>query len=82
MPNNNLNVTRTGNQVSVTSTEGDAFRQTQTAANNNPLNGLTLAQALTYIDNNVTDLASARTALKHLTRLVFLLRAEYERGRK
>ena len=43
-----------GNNVSVSTPEGDAFRQTQAAATNNPLDNLTLSQALTWIDTNVT----------------------------
>src|SRR2546423_690269 len=75
----NLTVTRNGDVISVTSAKGETLRQTQIAARNNPLDGLTLDQALTYIDANVVDLASARTALKHLARIVFVIQAERER---
>jgi hypothetical protein len=64
-------------QVVVKTPEGDRLRQDQAAAVNNPLESLTLAQALTWVDANVNDLASARTALKHLARLVFILRAQH-----
>lgn len=62
--NNNGNVT-------VTTTQGDAQRLATTQAGANPLNGITLAQALTWIDNNVNDLATARTAMKHMTKHIF-----------
>ena len=77
MPTINVN----GNSVTASTPEGDAFRQTQAAAANNPLDALTLAQALAWIDGNVTDLQSARTALKHLTKLIFLQRADIARRR-
>jgi hypothetical protein len=73
------NVTVSGNQVSVTTSEGDALRQSQQAGTSNPLDTLTLAQALTWIDANVTDLNSARLALKQLAKLLFILRADVQR---
>ena len=75
------NVTINGNRISVTTTEGDALRQSQQTAQTagNPLDNLTLAQALTWIDGNVNDVTSARSALKHLAKLVFVLRAEAQR---
>ncbi len=75
------NVSVNGNRVAITTSEGDALRQSQQTAQTtgNPLDNLTLAQALTWIDSNVTDLNSARTALKHLATLVFVLRAEAQR---
>lgn len=69
-------VTVVNGKVIVKTPEGDRLRQDQGSAVNNPLDTLTLAQALTWIDNNVADLASARTALKQLAKLVFVLRAE------
>jgi len=61
-----------GNQVSITTQEGDDLRTAQQQAGANPINNLTLAQALTYLQSNVTDLPSARTYLAHLTKLVFI----------
>jgi len=37
------------------------------------LNGLTIAQAETYIDDNVTDLASAKVVLKKMAKLILVL---------
>jgi hypothetical protein len=37
---------------------------------------LTAAQALTYIDNNVTTLATAKTVLKIMARLIIAMRDE------
>jgi len=75
-----LQVSANGNSVTISTAAGDAFRQTQSAAANNPLDSLTLSQALTFIDTNVTDLNSARQVLKHLTKLIFLQRAEDSRN--
>ncbi len=74
-------VTVVGDQVSITTTEGDALREAQltSQAAGNPLDNLTLAQALTWIDSNVADLASTADALKHLAKLLFVLRAEVHR---
>jgi hypothetical protein len=69
-------------KITLTTPEGDRFRQVKAAAANNPLDGLTLAQALQYIEDNVTNFASAKTALKHLTKLVFVLYAQQEVERK
>ena len=73
--NPTLNVTVNGAKVSITTPAGDTLRQTQAAAAT-PLDDLTLPQALTWIDANVNNLADARTALKHLARLVFVLKAK------
>jgi hypothetical protein len=72
-------VTVSGNQVSITTSEGDALRQSQQTGASNPLETLSLAQALTWIDANVTDLNSARLALKQLAKLLFVLRADLQR---
>lgn len=56
------------------SPEGDARRQTEQQAGANPLDNLTLAQALAWIDANVTNLASVIVALKHIVRYLFVLR--------
>jgi hypothetical protein len=75
------NVTVNGSRVSITTTEGETLRQAQQTAQTtgNPLDSLTLAQALAWIDTNVADLASARAALKHLAKLLFVMRAEVHR---
>jgi len=75
------NVSINGNRVTITTAEGDTLRQSKQTAQTagNPLDRLTLAQALSWIDGNVNDLTSARTALKHLAKLVFVLRAEAQR---
>jgi hypothetical protein len=78
----NVKIAVNGQRVAVTTNEGDALRQAKAAAGNNPLDGLTLKQALDHIDAEVKDLASARTALKNLARLIFVMRAESERGQK
>jgi hypothetical protein len=75
------NVTVNGSQVSITTTAGDAKRQTTTDAGASPLDNLTLAQALAWIDTNVNNLADAKAAFRHLTKLVFVLRAELRRQR-
>ena len=41
---------------------------------NSPMANMTVAQAETYIDNNVTDLASAKAALKKIARMIIALR--------
>jgi hypothetical protein len=74
-----INVSISGQNVSVTTVQGDALRQAKAAAGTNPLDGLTMTQALAFIDANVTDLPSARTALKHLVKLILILRADFER---
>jgi hypothetical protein len=75
------NVTTNGNRVTITTTEGDALRQTQQAAVSNPIDSLTLADALAWIDANVVDLPSARAALKQLAKTMFVLRAQVQRDR-
>ncbi len=72
-------LTVSGNKVTITTSEGDTLRQSLQAGASNPLDPLTLAQALTWIDSNATDLNSARIALKQLTKLVFILRADLQR---
>jgi hypothetical protein len=61
-----------GNRVTITTQEGDDVRLAQTQAGTNPINSLTLTQALAYLQSNVTDLPSARVYLAHLTKLVFI----------
>lgn len=38
-----------------------------------PLSGVTFTQAATYIENNVTDLASAKTAMKKMAKSILIL---------
>ncbi len=65
--------------IQISTPEGNALRQAKTDAGTNPIDNLTLAQALAYLQNNVTDLNSAKVYLAHLTKLVFILRAELQR---
>lgn len=52
--------------------KGDALRTAKTQAGANPIDNITLQQALTYLNANVTDLASAKTYLRELTKKVFV----------
>lgn len=74
-----LNVSINGQAVTVSTVEGDALRQARSAAGTNPLDNLTMAQALAWVDANVTDLPSARNALKHLLKIILILRADLDR---
>jgi hypothetical protein len=74
-----INVSVSGQNVTVTTAQGDALRQARTAVGSNPIDNLTMAQALAWVDANVTDLPSARNALKHLVKLILILRADLER---
>ncbi len=65
--------------VTISTPKGDAVRAAQTQAGANPLNGLTVTQALAWIDSNVTDLASARTALKQIVKVVFIQERRIDR---
>jgi hypothetical protein len=76
------NVTINGNRATITTSEGDALRQSQQAAASNPIDGLTLAEALAWIDTNVVDLPSARAALKQLAKILFVVRAQAQRDRR
>ncbi len=67
------------NKVTITTPQGDALRTDQAAAGSNPLDKITLAQALTWVDANVTDLASAKVALKQIVKALFMLKREVER---
>ncbi len=75
------NVTINGNRVTITTSDGDTLRQSQQAAAANPIETMTLADALAWIDANVVDLPSARAALKHLAKTLFVLRAQVQRDR-
>lgn len=52
--------------------EGDALRTAKTQAGTNPIDNITLQQALAYLNTNVTDLASAKAYLRELTKKVFI----------
>lgn len=65
--------------LTYTNPKGDAVRTAQTQAGSNPLAGLTVTQALAWIDNNVTDLATARTALKQMAKVLFILDRRVDR---
>jgi hypothetical protein len=67
-------VTVEKSKVVIKTPQGDQLRQDKLAAANNPLDGLTLTQALTWVDANVSDLASARSALKQIVKLIFVQR--------
>src|SRR5688572_19749243 len=72
----NLQVSVNGQQVRVKTTAGDALRQARSAAANNPLDVATPQEAAAWIDSNVSNIAGVVTALKHIVRLLFVLRAE------
>jgi len=76
------NVSIKGNRVTVSTSDGDALRQSQQAAVDHLLHRATLAEALTWIDNAVVDLAGAREALKQLAGMVYVLRAQAQRDRQ
>lgn len=65
--------------IQITSTQGDAVRTAQTQAGANPLDGLTVTQALAWIDANVTDLATAKTALKQMVKVIFIQERRIDR---
>ncbi len=75
------NVTTNGNRVTITTSESDSLRQAQQAAATNPIDNLTLADALNWIDSNVVDLPSARAALKQIVKVLLILRAQVQRDR-
>lgn len=75
-------VTQNGKKVKVTSGPGDEYRTAKAQAGINPLDGLTVAQALSWVDSNVTDLPSAKVAMKHIIKALFVLRAEVKRLKK
>ena len=45
---------------------------------NNPLDGLTPTQVENWVNNNVTDLASAKNALIKIGRVLIILQAEID----
>lgn len=75
-------VTQNGKKVKVTTSAGDTYRTYKTQAGANPLEGLTVTQAVNWIDSNVTDLPSAKVALKHIIKALFVLKAEINRLKK
>jgi hypothetical protein len=66
-------------RITVTTPQGNALRADQVAAADNPLQGLTLAQALAWIDANPTDPASTQKVLKNILKSLFTLQREIER---
>jgi hypothetical protein len=71
-----INVSVNGNKVKVSTGDAAKLAADQVTATNagaNPIAGITLQQALNYLDNNVTTAAAAIVYLKHLTKFVFLL---------
>lgn len=65
--------------VTFSTAKGDALRTAKTQAGANPIDGLTVQQALTYLQNNVTDLASAKTYMRELTKVVFIQERRLDR---
>jgi len=65
--------------IQITTNTGDAIRTAQTQAGANPLENLTVTQALAWIDANVTDLASARTGMKHMVKYLFIQKRRIDR---
>lgn len=74
-----LHIDQQQGRVTVSSDSGQKLRQIDRQGQPNPLSDLTAA--LAWIDSNVTDVASARVALKHLTRLIHRIAADVERGK-
>ncbi len=73
-------VTINGNKIRVSTAEGKAARDDRRDAKAGAaLDGLTYPQAEAWIETNVTSLATAKTALKQLTKLVFMLQADQTR---
>ncbi len=66
--------------VRVATQAGVKLRQTQAVLASNPLIELTLPQTQQWMDENVTDLASAVRGLKFMAEAMFLLRAQLERS--
>ena len=65
--------------IQITTNTGDSIRTAQTQAGANPLDNLTVTQALAWIDANVTDLASARTGMKHMVKYLFIQKRRIDR---
>ncbi len=64
-----IQVSVTNDQVSIKTTEGDQDRTELIAARaNNPLSTKTAAELDQWIVTNVTDLASAKVALRYIVR--------------
>jgi hypothetical protein len=65
--------------IQISTPEGNVLRQAKADAGTNPVDALTLAQVLTYLQNNVTDINSAKAYLAQLTKILFVLRADVRR---
>lgn len=68
-------------RITIETEEGKKLRADQVtiAAAGEALSRLTLAEALTWVETNVTDLASARNALKEIVKALFVLRGKVRR---
>jgi hypothetical protein len=66
-------------RITIKTPQGDAFRADQAVAADNPLQGLTLAQALAWIEANPADPVSLQEALKQVLKSLFMLQREIER---
>jgi hypothetical protein len=68
-------------RITIETEAGKKLRADQVTATTvgEPLKRLTLAEALTWVETNVTDLASARNALKEIAKVLFLLQGEVRR---
>lgn len=64
-----------GNKVSIDTAEAIALRNAASQKGTTPLDGMTVAQADAWITANVTDLATNKTALRLIVKLLFWLAA-------
>lgn len=62
--------------LQVSTPEGQAVRTASTQTGSTPLDGMTVSQVDAWINANVTDLASAKTALRIIGKLLFLIFAQ------
>lgn len=74
-----MSVTVNGNKVHISTAEGAAARADKQAAAGGALEGITYPQAEQWLETNVTSLATAKTALKHIVRMLFIQQAEINR---
>ncbi len=71
-------VTVNGKRVQITSINGDSKRLDAAAATSNPLDNIPLDQALTWLENNVTSLATAKVALKQMAKQIIMNRRDLQ----
>lgn len=74
-----MSVTVNGNKVKISTPEGEAARADTLAASGGVFDTFTYQQVDQWIETNVTSLATAKTALKQLAKLVFINHAEIVR---